>query len=466
MKAWTVAPTELSVSEKRGRSDLDIERTRAAGPKIEITEVLRSELRDSHVHEFWWDAYRDDSIGGYSIVLKGWVIGASAPVNTIQLGTDDTGLWYLPVNRPREDVFADYPDISWSASSGFYHSVSALKLPKQFKVEIVAVVSGGGRVWMGSFLGSREGLPPTTSRFKPIAVTTLGRTGSTWLVALLGQHPDILAFRPFDYEPALVAYWTDAFGALSEPGSYGQFLSMDMYGPDWFVGNRRLVPRPDPADPDLERWLSETYVEDLASVCKDRVDSFYDQVAALQDKRDARYFVEKLLPGTFSGHIFPEMYPEGIQLFLVRDFRDMFCSILATDRKRGFHGFGRKPDQTDYEYLLQVKRDVGLLVEAWNRSSNRYLVRYEEIVLQPHAVLAPLLSQLGVESSDSLIGRMVEEASKLTPSAGDHRTTGSPEESIGRWQHELDDSLKAACEEAFGEMLEVFGYPRHGPLEL
>jgi hypothetical protein len=39
-----------------------------------------------------------------------------------------------------------------------------------------------------------------------------------------------------------------------------------------------------------------------------------------------------------------------------------------------------------------------------------------------------------------------------------HQTSASAEESIGRWQRDLSDSVQEACQDAFGELLAELGY--------
>jgi hypothetical protein len=48
-------------------------------------------------------------------------------------------------------------------------------------------------------------------------IRCLGRTGSTWLMRLLGQHPEVLVYRPFEYEPRLVSYWIEVLRRLGHP---------------------------------------------------------------------------------------------------------------------------------------------------------------------------------------------------------------------------------------------------------
>jgi len=39
-----------------------------------------------------------------------------------------------------------------------------------------------------------------------------------------------------------------------------------------------------------------------------------------------------------------------------------------------------------------------------------------------------------------------------------HPTSSTPAKSVARWRTDLEPSLQAVCEEAFGGALEVFGY--------
>jgi hypothetical protein len=40
----------------------------------------------------------------------------------------------------------------------------------------------------------------------------------------------------------------------------------------------------------------------------------------------------------------------------------------------------------------------------------------------------------------------------------DHQTTTHPKNSIGRWQYDLNHSLKALCQQELVEELKAFGY--------
>ena len=80
-------------------------------------------------------------------------------------------------------------------------------------------------------------------------------------------------------------------------------------------------------------WGSD-HVADLATFAQQRIDAVYRQVAALGDGR-AEFFAEKCLPEGNVPQLLRELYPDAREVFLVRDFRDMLCSIRAFNEKRG-----------------------------------------------------------------------------------------------------------------------------------
>jgi hypothetical protein len=145
----------------------------------------------------------------------------------------------------------------------------------------------------------------------------------------------------------------------------------------------------------------------------------------------------------------------------VRDFRDMVASILAFNRKRGEPMFGRDLAASDEEYVRgHLKGSATTLAEGWKeRSDSAFLVRYEDLVLNPHDVLPPLLRFLDLEAGDARVDEMLA-ATAGSDARGQkvHKTTSSAAESVGRWRKSLSPALIEACQDAFAEELQLFGY--------
>jgi hypothetical protein len=99
------------------------------------------------------------------------------------------------------------------------------------------------------------------------------------------------------------------------------------------------------------------------------------------------------------------------------------------------------------------------LVRSWERrAAGAHLVRYEDLVLAPRETLAALLEYLGVGHDDQTVAAMVDALGSELPVLAEHTTTPDANASVGRWETDLSDELKRACESSFAEALEVFGY--------
>jgi hypothetical protein len=153
------------------------------------------------------------------------------------------------------------------------------------------------------------------------------------------------------------------------------------------------------------------------------------------------------------------LYPGMREVFLVRDFRDMACSVAAYGRKLGFHGFGREFVDSDEAYVAgPLHENAVAMMEMWRRRRDRaHLVRYEDLVGDPRAALVELLRYLGLDASDDTIERMIAEGVDEAAQA-DHQTAKSVQDSVGRWREDLTDSVQRVFNESYGEVLAEFGY--------
>ena len=156
-----------------------------------------------------------------------------------------------------------------------------------------------------------------------------------------------------------------------------------------------------------------------------------------------------------------ELYPDAREVVLVRDFRDMLCSILAFNAKRGVQGFGRDRADSDAEFVDEMGKPADALARSWEqRASKAHLVRYEDLVSRPAETVEGLLDYVGLDSGQQIVQAMLAELDQAGEEATKHRTTSAAtDESIGRWRAELGPELLARCEQAFGPALEAFGYP-------
>jgi hypothetical protein len=152
------------------------------------------------------------------LAVSGWVVGDSAPVSVVEISAAGTLLWTLPVHDRRPDVADIHPGVEWAVDAGFSGAVGLLRLPSSWTIELVARAEGRA-TRIATIAGRRAPLEPAEHTLDPLIVTTLGRTGSSWLIHLLAQHPDVVAYRPFSFEPRAATYWMEALMALAEPAA-------------------------------------------------------------------------------------------------------------------------------------------------------------------------------------------------------------------------------------------------------
>jgi hypothetical protein len=295
---------------------------------------------------------------------------------------------------------------------------------------------------------------------QPLLVTQLGRSGSSWAVTLLSRHPDIVALHPLRSETKQALYWSSVLNTLVQPKSYMKSLLSGPFAENWWIGDGtdgrfRVRDR----EPTMPRWLGSANVEILAGFCQSRADDFYAEVARLEGKPGARYFVEKSDP-IDGPDLIRELWPGGREIILVRDFRDWFCSILGYNAKRGLQGWLRDSTDDDMEWIAQLRGSAERLLKAWReRQGTSHLVRYEDLVADPHRSLSDIFAYLELDASPETVERILNAAEGTSPEAQEaHSTSANPAASVGRWRTDLSGEHLAACADAFDDILAEFGY--------
>jgi Sulfotransferase family len=433
---------------------------------VEVTRVhpqrvkAREQLLDCNIHL----PHEGAQDTGYALEIEGWAVGRGEHVREIEFLTDDTCVWRSALGVEHPDVAAMHPQEPAAGPSGFYVPLNSLRLPQTFELSVVAVLSDDRRALLGWIRGIREPLETDFEpSIQPLLVTSLGRSGSTLLTALLGAHPSACAHRPFEFEPRVGSYWIDVLLSLTDPVSYLNQLDPvgNVEADGWWLGRDGQPAAKLPSrtgEPRIGSWLAEDAVASLAAVCQRRIEAVYEQVAATGDG-EPELFVEKYVPG----HVPPlvrELYPQAREIFLVRDFRDMVSSILAYTAARAPGRFGRSLAGSDEEYVLsQVRNSVLRLARNWDRrGDSAHLVRYEDLVSSPQETLAGALTYLELDSDADTIATMLQSVDDHAELSNSHRTTESATDSIGRWRRELSPELVETCEQALGFAYEKFGY--------
>ena len=394
----------------------------------------------------------------YALDLRGWAVGtATQAAVAVEVACGDRLIARRSLDVERADVARHLG--SDRTLCGFFGPINALLLPVDFELAITAVLEDGTTCEFARVRGRRRRLgSPFRPTLEPLIVTTIGRTGSSMLVHLLGAHPQVVAYRPFLVEPRVLSYWMAVLGSLADPVSYRRQIQQarDLGEPDWWLGRQGPGPRPI-HDPELHSWLGGEAVEELAGLCQARADAVYGRIAAGQGRSEASFFAEKCLPGAVPALAW-ELYEGCREVVLVRDPRDMLCSMLAYGSRPAVRGFGRREVASDAEFVPVVGEAIDALERDWrSRSDHAHLVRYEDLVLDRPGALRAMLAYAGLDGEEDVIESMLHSLDEASDADG-HRTTSSAADSVGRWRRELDPDVQRLCNERFARPLDAFGY--------
>jgi hypothetical protein len=397
----------------------------------------------------------------YALKFEGWALGRGAAAARVEFLHQGQVVRETPVCIPSPDILKRHPRAAGAERCRFSTMVGLLTLPLEFEIELRAVLDDGNVAQVGSVRGRR--LPLRSSfepRLQPLIVTCLARTGTTWLMRLLAEHPAVVAYRGYPLEVRELGYSLRMLRVLSEPADFQPRAATD------FADRNALRVGPNPGyygrlayHPLIGHWFGRTYVERLAAFCQQNVEDFYQVVAVVQGQAEARYFAEKLSAWSQSARLAYELYPGAREIVLVRDFRDMVSSILAFNAKRGYAAFGRESVETDAAFVEHVRNDVASLLHGWKeRAGSAHLVRYEDLITRPVESLRRTLEYLDIAASPEIIHGMIERAGQESDAFIQHKTIQDSKQSIGRWRNDLAPDLLALCQQSFGEALAEFGY--------
>ena len=400
----------------------------------------------------------NEAIDGNIVDVAGWVVGRDAKVVKVEIHHDTHLLTGMPVLLVRPDVTDHLNLADRTLPTGFQVPLNMIGLPEQFELTVWAHLADGQAVDFARLRGSHMPLRlPFRPALQPLSVTSLGRTGTTLLLAMLAEHPEICVHRVHPFETRLGAYWMHVLTVLSGPSNHFQSSHPDQFQHDRLViGNNPYawVPGSGPA---LQSWFGTDAAVELAAFCQRSIDATYLRIARDQNEAPGRYFAEKNTP-TYAARLLSQVYDGGKEIVLVRDFRDMICSMLAFDWKRQTRDFQR--DDAGVEaFAIRIVEEFRQLVAALNeRRTSALLLRYEDLIADPRASLWRVAEYAGIDASPAVIDRMVEAGRLDDETTRAHRTTASGPQSVGRYRYDMNEDLRRLCREIGADLLSRLGY--------
>jgi hypothetical protein len=129
----------------------------APGPRAVILDVSRRDPPDPAARGRIEKPAVGDVVDLSDTYVVGWALGHDAPVKQVQLECDGDVAWARPPGVMRADVAQRFPNHEWADAAGFRGSAdlaAAIGEAKTFELAVIAVLSNGSRVAVGSIRGS------------------------------------------------------------------------------------------------------------------------------------------------------------------------------------------------------------------------------------------------------------------------------------------------------------------------
>ncbi len=265
-----------------------------------------------------------------------------------------------------------------------------------------------------------------------------GRVGSTLLMQLLASAPELVCDRRYPVgEYRYLSYCVRVAGQMGTPFDPERDVGLTemLFGP-----SDRTGPLPWEAEALSVEALGPRALRALWEACS----------AGFRERGpSSRWYAEKLACPVEP--IVAAEIPLRV-VDVVRDPRDVVASMIAFGERSGSWGFGRTPGETDDEWIAGLIRTFATRIDRMLApGAGSTLLRYEDFAVDLHGPA-------------DLLGRMLDvhldaDAARAQR-PGNHVTTSSAEESIGRWRRDLAPDLADAIWSSLGPRLEALGYTR------
>jgi len=282
----------------------------------------------------------------------------------------------------------------------------------------------------------------TSNLLEPLLVLSIfGRSGTTLLMQLLGTSEQIVFDRDYPFETRYLTYLL-RWSLLLQEG----YQPNDAWNPD--INNKapggRIGPFP---YSNAKYWKGrEMWIPCFQSAWRE-----FSRMSSVQKCVEYRYYAEKT----------PFWAPEYLQqampykaILLIRDPRDVFLSITAFDKKRGFPGFVREVADDDWTFaqrLVKLFRERIPVIHRETDKKNSMLVPYELLASSLPAASEKIGKWLGIPFNPFVVEAQASSFSH-------HMTSRDPSASIGRWKKEMDKDIRDFFEKELADELEFLGY--------
>lgn len=322
-------------------------------------------------------------------------------------------------------------------------------------LELFVVLSGGQKEIIARLEveTQSDSLNAHNETYSPLKLLSLGRTGTTLFMNMISAHPEVCINNHFN-ESNIASYFLN-FILHSYPYQRAEAFtegSANLKNIE-VIQNHGFMEFPFITN---DGWYSDHYPKKLITFVKSTIDDYYGNVA----EEGTRFFIEKGVVHDPTLSLMDNLYKDAKYIFLVRDFRDMYASILNFNSKRGYKAFGMENYETDEAYIRALGHYCNNhFIKAYESIKHRaLLVKYEDVIFDKAGQLQAIFDYLNVESSTALVNEIIEKTSGKSMDEKQHVTTNDPKRSIGKYRETLDGETIILLNECFDKSLEYFGY--------
>jgi hypothetical protein len=236
-------------------------------------------------------------IDGHVLQIAGWVVGRDTSVVKIEVFHDTHVLTGMPVLLVRPDVTRHLELEEQTLPTGFDLTFSTIGLPETFELSVWVHLADGQPVEFARLRGRHTLLrSPFRPALQPLSVTSLGRTGTTLLMAMLAEHPEICVHRVHPFEMRFGAYWMHVLTVLSGPANHFESSHPDRFQSERLLVGNNPYAQFDVPEPALRSWFHTDAPEELAAFCQRNIDAAYLRLARDQGEGAGPLFAEKNNP--------------------------------------------------------------------------------------------------------------------------------------------------------------------------
>ena len=274
------------------------------------------------------------------------------------------------------------------------------------------------------------------------------RSGSTWTMFLIAQHPKVVVCQHNRLFEALTGL-REWFGRMkSAGGAAGTRFGISVVMPS---------DQPEGGDEPIASFLELLSENEFYAICRQAVSAIYDRIAS--NKPEADIVVDKTPENTRQGEFILKVFPDAYFLHIVRDPRAVTSSVVAA-AKSFEERFPRRA-----MYAARMWHSDTVKGRELGRMTDNYLeVRYESLKANGPQEIQRIYSWLGLSSDLALCEKAVE-ASKIDRMRQMNTVTKGffRKGETDSWRGDLSAGDIRVVEYVAGDLMDELGYARDFP---